>query len=52
MDGVDAEDSTTSLFHTEDGTVINGAGSTRGRYDHQAKRLTLFVVEEECDETN
>jgi hypothetical protein len=52
MDGVDAEDSATSLFRTEDDTVINGAGSTRGRYDANAKRLTLFVVEEEDGEAD
>ena len=56
MDGLDAEDSTTSLFHAEDGTVLNGAGAARGLYDSGAKRLTLFVVEEGKeggkDETN
>jgi hypothetical protein len=47
MDGIDAEeDSDTSLFHTQDGSVLNGAGAARGRYEPRAKRLTLFVVEE------
>lgn len=47
MDGLDTEDSSYSLFRTEDGSVVNGMGANRGRYDSDAKRLTLFVIEED-----
>lgn len=52
MDGIDAEDSNTPLFHTEEGTVFNGGGCVRGRYDSDAKRLTLFIVEEQGEEVS
>jgi hypothetical protein len=45
MDGVDEDlRGPYTLYHTDDGTVLDGTGAPRGRYTADSQRLTLFQV--------
>jgi hypothetical protein len=44
MTGLDDEDKASPLYRTEEGLVLDGTGTPRGRYCLETKRLTLFRV--------